>query len=113
MQDHNESSQNTMQNKIMENTESNMQKQEKNAGLLILVNEVKHLVETKHTKKIEDLEFKILENEELISQMQLEMSTLRTKLEEKDIEIYRMQEEINESRISLEQLVATLNKTQD
>lgn len=109
-----ESNQNAMQNKVMENTESGLQKQEKgSAGLLPLVNELRHIFETKYNKKIEDLEFKILENEELISQMGLEISMLKAKLEEKDLEIYRMHEEISESKISLEQLVATLNKMQD
>lgn len=113
MQNHNE----TMQHNgtISQNTESNnlLKREQQNVGLLTLVNEVKHLLETKHTKKIEDLEFKLLEKEELISQMGLEISTLKAQHEEKDIEIYRMREEINESKISLEQLVATLNKTQN
>lgn len=112
MQNHNETIQHN--STISQNTESNNLKREQNSvGLLTLVNEVKHLLETKHTKKIEDLEFKLLEKEELISQMELEISTLKAQHEEKDIEIYRMREEINESKKSLEQLVATLSKTQN
>ena len=113
MQNHNESLQHntTMANHTEPN--SLLKREKENAGLLTLVNEVKHLFDTKHTKKIEDLEFKLLEKEELISQMGLEISTLKAQHEEKDIEIYRMREEINESKRSLEQLVATLNRTQD
>lgn len=93
--------------------ESNNVTQKENVGLTALVNQVKLLLETKYTKKIEDLEFQLLEKEELISQMGLEVSTLKAQNEEKDIEIYRMREEINESKKSLEQLVEILSKTQD
>ncbi|MCI5786340.1 MAG: hypothetical protein MR025_02675 [Helicobacter trogontum] len=89
------------------------QQESKGIGLLPLVHEVKQLLETKHNKKIEDLEFKLLEKEEKIAQMELEISTLKAQDEEKDIEIYRMREEINESKRLLEQFVTTLNRTQE
>lgn len=100
-------------NKSIQHAESNNVTQKENVGLTALVNQVKLLLETKYTKKIEDLEFQLLEKEELISQMGLEISTLKAQNEEKDIEIYRMREEINESKKSLEQLVEILSKTQD
>ncbi len=96
------------------NTEQSLTTQQKEGmGLLPLVHEVKQLLETNHNKKIEDLEFKLLEKEEKISQMGLEISTLKAQGEEKDIEIYRMREEINESKRLLEQFVTTLNRTQE
>lgn len=104
---HNNYSENT------QNTESSAAQQKEGVGLLPLVHEVKQLLETKHNKKIEDLEFKLLEKEEKISQMGLEISTLKAQGEEKDIEIYRMREEINESKRLLEQFVTTLNRTQE
>lgn len=103
MQNHNETTPNTMQTPT----------QKDGVGLLSLVHEVKNLVETKHNKKIEDLEFKLLEKEELIAQLGLEISTLKAQSEEKDIEICRIREEINESKRVLEQFMTTLNRTQE
>ena len=108
---HNNYSENTQNTKF--STASNTTQQKEGVGLLPLVHEVKQLLETKHNKKIEDLEFKLLEKEEKISQMGLEISTLKAQGEEKDIEIYRMREEINESKRLLEQFVTTLSRTQE
>lgn len=108
---HNNYSENTQNTES--STTSNTTQQKEGVGLLPLVHEVKQLLETKHNKKIEDLEFKLLEKEEKISQMGLEISTLKAQGEEKDIEIYRMREEINESKRLLEQFVTTLSRTQE
>lgn len=108
---HNNYSENTQNTES--STASNTAQQKEGVGLLPLVHEVKQLLETKHNKKIEDLEFKLLEKEEKISQMGLEISTLKAQGEEKDIEIYRMREEINESKRLLEQFVTTLSRTQE
>lgn len=108
---HNNYSENTQN--AESSTASNTAQQKEGVGLLPLVHEVKQLLETKHNKKIEDLEFKLLEKEEKIAQMGLEISTLKAQGEEKDIEIYRMREEINESKRLLEQFVTTLSRTQE
>ncbi len=93
-----------------ENQYTNTQKNT-GVGLLSLVNEVKNLLDSSYNKKIEELEFKLLEKDEEISKMALEISMLKAQNEEKELENFRMREEINASKIILEQLSMTLGKS--
>ncbi|RDU70495.1 hypothetical protein CQA66_08005 [Helicobacter aurati] len=79
-----------------------------NMSLLSLINEVKTSLETHHTKKIEDLEYKILEKEETITILEREISAIKAQNEEKDLELFRLHEEINEGKRILEQLLHKL-----
>ena len=80
-----------------------------NMGLLALIDKVKVSLETNHSKKIEELEYKILEKEEIIESMQSQLSLVKNQNEEKDIELRKLHEEINAGKKILEQLLQKLN----
>ncbi|STQ87105.1 hypothetical protein LS73_009510 [Helicobacter muridarum] len=84
------------------------QKSIHNKSLLSLINEVKSSLETNHTKRIEDLEYKILEKDEIIGSLESELNNIRAQNEEKDIELFKLHEEINASKTVLEQLLQKL-----
>ncbi len=113
MQNHNEIIQNNTAMPQQAESHNEIKQAKEGIGLLPLVHEVKHLLETKHNKKIEDLEYQLLEKEDIIAQLRLELNTLKAKNEEKDIENYRMKEEIAESKQMLEQFITSLNRTQE
>ncbi len=77
-------------------------------GLLSLINDLKHSIDSLHNKKIEDLEYKILEKEEALSELEVEIATLKAQNEEKDLELYRLHEEINTGKQLLSQLLEKL-----
>lgn len=78
-------------------------------GLLALIDKVKVSLETNHSKKIEELEYKILEKEEIIESMQSQLSLVKNQNEEKDLELRKLHEEINAGKKILEQLLQKLN----
>ena len=78
-------------------------------GLLALIDKVKVSLETNHSKKIEELEYKILEKEEIIESMQSQLSLVKNQNEEKDLELRKLHEEINAGKRILEQLLQKLN----
>ncbi len=82
-------------------------------GLLSLVKEVQHLLDTNHKKRIEDIEYKLLEKDEELQKMSLEISMLKAQNEEKEIEIFRMREEINASKQILGQLAMNFGKSNE
>ena len=59
-------------------------------GLLPLVEELENSFKNFHSKKVEELEYKILEQEDIIKDLQLKIGTLKAESEEKDIELCRL-----------------------
>lgn len=95
-----------------DSTEENKQSNLNGMGLLSLINEVKSSIESCHSKKIEELEYKLLEKEEVINALELEISTIKAQNEEKDLELYKLREEINAGKRILEQLLHKLDNQQ-
>lgn len=80
---------------------------QKDVGLLSSVNTLKALMEN-HTQKLDDLEFKLLEKEEQLITLRQEMNIIKAQNEEKDLEISRLNEEINVARKAMTELIEKL-----
>ncbi|RDU64974.1 hypothetical protein CQA53_06960 [Helicobacter didelphidarum] len=92
----------------IENNSTNKQANSNGVGLLSLINNVRYTLDSRHNKKIEELEFKLLEKEETIAELELEISTIKAQNEEKDIELFKLHEEINAGKQLLTQLLEKL-----
>ncbi|MWV61301.1 hypothetical protein DCO58_10320 [Helicobacter saguini] len=81
-----------------------------NVGLLSLVQNLKSVLESNNTKKAEDFEIKLMEKDETIEKLEAEVVALKADNEKKDMENFRLKEEIKASKAVLEELVGKLGQ---